>query len=260
MPILIMYLLTIKDDKKKEDESMSKISSTSSSINDATEMESKKFNMNCLKSAPTSLKEAEKDLPVMKHDETCEINFTKMPTQSYPTGSSLNDITKHSIDLSYKLDLFVKDQHKNMQPNNEDESANIDNLLGELQFAFVCFLIGNVYDGFEQWKSILNLVCNCEKAIELYPGFYLKLVNALYYQLGEMPLDFFTDITTSNNFLVVHLHNLFENIKESSSNDSNEKLKRRCDQFKNYLQQKYNFDFEEEPDEYAPVICEEADL
>lgn len=72
---------------------------------------------------------------------------------------------------------------------------------GELQFAFVCFLIGNVYDGFEHWKRLLALLCRSEEAMRKRKELYLGLIAVLYHQLGEIPPDFFVDIVSQNNFL-----------------------------------------------------------
>ena len=83
-----------------------------------------------------------------------------------------------------------------------------------------------------------------------------------------MPQDFFTDIITSNNFLIVNLHNLFNNIKcvfdlysstrelEENSSQLITSLNEKCDKFKNFLEEKFKFNFDLEPDEYAPVVCE----
>ena len=72
---------------------------------------------------------------------------------------------------------------------------------GELQFAFVCFVIGNVYDGFEHWKRLLALLCRSEDAMRSHKELYLGLIAVLYHQLGEIPPDFFVDIVSQDNFL-----------------------------------------------------------
>lgn len=71
----------------------------------------------------------------------------------------------------------------------------------ELQFAFICFLIGNVYDAFEHWKRLLNILCRSEDAIGKYQDLYINLISVLYHQLGEIPADFFVDIISQDNFL-----------------------------------------------------------
>nr|KAJ3422669.1 hypothetical protein HK105_007022 [Polyrhizophydium stewartii] len=46
------------------------------------------------------------------------------------------------------------DLKRSFPPGATDETL----LLGEFQLAFVIFLIGQVYDGFEQWKTMVQLV------------------------------------------------------------------------------------------------------
>jgi A1 cistron-splicing factor AAR2 len=218
--------------------------------------------------APKDLKDAESKLPIMHEETSSTIQFTKV-NNIKSNSSNPSEITKHSIDLSNKLESFIGEQQRTKccSDANNKEAEN-DNVLGELQFAFVCFLIGNSYDAFEQWKLMVNLLCNSETAIRSRPGLFLNFLNALYFQLNEMPADFFTDITTAENFLVFNLHNLFDNVSDVCGRISGEeedetiidKLRRKSDQFKNYLQQKFNFDFEQEPDEYAPVICDDNDV
>lgn len=70
-----------------------------------------------------------------------------------------------------------------------------------MQFAFVCFLLGNVYEGFEHWKCLLTLLCRSEETMRKRKELYLGLITILYHQLGEIPPDFFVDIVSQNNFL-----------------------------------------------------------
>ena len=86
-----------------------------------------------------------------------------------------------------------------------EKITNVSSVAGELQFAFVCFLLGNVYDGFEHWKSLLALLCRSEEAMRKRKELYLGLITVLYHQLGEIPPDFFVDIVSQNNFLTTTL-------------------------------------------------------
>lgn len=205
---------------------------------------------------PKDLKEAEKLLPEMQHEKYTNIRFSHIQEECFTKETSPLEITAHHIDMSHKLDFFIKNQilkFKNWQP--------ID-LIGELQFAFICLLIGHVYDALEQWKSLINLLCNSENSITKYPELFFQFVQVLYFQLKEMPEDFFSDVVTSNNFLVVNLHNFFDNIKSVSDRNKDEVISRlyeKCAKFKNHLREKFGFNFEEEPDEYAPVICQDID-
>lgn len=207
---------------------------------------------------PKDLKEAEKRLPEMQHEKHTNIRFSKFQEEYLSKETSPLEITAQHIDMSHKLDTFIANQiskFENWQPIN---------IIGELQFAFVCFLIGHVYDALEQWKYLINLLSNSENLMKKYPELFFHFVQVLYFELKEMPEDFFSDIITSNNFLVVNLHNFFDNVKSVSNgfkekNESISRLDEKCIKFKNYLKEKFGFDFEEEPDEYAPVICENID-
>ena len=85
---------------------------------------------------------------------------------------------QHSIDLSNRLTGFIAEQKQNKSSTVEEDENDV---LGELQFAFVCFLIGNCLDAFEQWKLMVNLLCNSEEAVRSRPGLYVNLVNVLYF-------------------------------------------------------------------------------
>lgn len=87
------------------------------------------------------------------------------------------------------------------RPLSPYSSSHFMRLPGELQFAFVCFLLGNVYEAFEHWKRLLNLLCRSEEAMAKHHTLYTHLISILYHQLGEIPADFFVDIVSQDNFL-----------------------------------------------------------
>lgn len=58
-----------------------------------------------------------------------------------------------------------------------------------------------MYDAFEHWKRLLNILCRSEDAIGKYQDLYINLISVLYHQLNEIPADFFVDIVSQDNFL-----------------------------------------------------------
>lgn len=59
-----------------------------------------------------------------------------------------------------------------------------DEVLGELQFSFVCFLVGQHYDSFEHWKRLTSLLCECgEGAVKENEGLYLTLLGDMHFQV-----------------------------------------------------------------------------
>uniref|UniRef100_A0A8C5IMV1 Protein AAR2 homolog n=1 Tax=Junco hyemalis TaxID=40217 RepID=A0A8C5IMV1_JUNHY len=130
-------------------------------------------------------------LPRMRPRAGTQIRFSELPRQAFPDGASPEEITRHSMDLSYALQRVMEQRYPG-QPLG---------LLAELQFAFICFLIGNVYDAFEHWKRLLNILCRSEEAMGKYQDLYINLISVLYHQLNEIPADFFVDIVSQDNFL-----------------------------------------------------------
>lgn len=50
-------------------------------------------------------------------------------------------------------------------------------ILGEIQFAFVSFLVGESFEGFTQWKLLVLLICGCDQAVESHADFYASFMG-----------------------------------------------------------------------------------
>ncbi len=197
------------------------------------------------KTAETAKAQSEDDLlPEMKQVSGTEIRFTSIPKRSYPDGASPAEITKYSMDHSYVLNTILSTKHSG------GELA----LLGELQFAFVCFLLGQVYDGFEQWKQLVRLLCFCDEALVQHTQLFSNFINVMHYHIREIPEDFFVDIVTRDNFLVSCLHTFFENLLNSDMVDRD--LKTKGDSFLKNLEKKFQWDFSGVLEDEAPVVVE----
>ncbi|XP_035513277.1 protein AAR2 homolog [Morone saxatilis] len=190
-----------------------------------------------------SMKEGLDRLPRMKPREGTELRFSAIPQKTYPPGATPAEITQCSLDLSYALETVLEKNHE-LQPLN---------LLGELQFAFVCFLVGNVYEGFEHWKSLLALLCRSEEAMRKRKELYLGLIAVLYHQLGEIPPDFFVDIVSQDNFLTSTLQDFFQ---FASGPGMDGTLRKRAEKFKAHLTKKFRWDFDADLEDCAPVVVE----
>jgi len=169
-------------------------------------------------------------------------NFTEVSKQKYPDGSSAAEVTKHSLDSTYQLQKFC------------ENLENIEMLLVELQLAFVLFLVGQDYESFNQWKLMVDMMCGCGDALNKYPKLFTCFIDELHFQLQEVPEDFFIDIISCNNFLVMTLTNLFCNIREF---EAETKLKSKAISFENHLTKKFGWTFaDEEDDEFCPVVVD----
>ncbi|XP_072305876.1 protein AAR2 homolog [Eucyclogobius newberryi] len=190
-----------------------------------------------------SMREGLDRLPKMKLREGTELRFSVIPEKTYPPGATPAEITRCSLDYSYALNT-VLEKYYQAQPLH---------LLGELQFAFVCFLIGNVYEGFEHWKSLLALLCRSEETMRKNKDLYLGLIAVLYHQLGEISPDFFVDIVSQNNFLTSTLQDFFQ---FASGPGVDGTLRKRAEKFKAHLTKKFRWDFDADLDDCAPVVVE----
>ena len=186
--------------------------------------------------------ESVQSLPQLISVESTKIKYSEIPRKKFPPGATPAEISKYSLDSSYALNVVLTRFNK-----------DFEKLLGEIQFAFVCFLIGQDFDSFEQWKKLVHLVCTSGDSVKMYPQSYLSLISILHFQIREIPSDFFVDIVTSNNFLTTTLYELFQNI-DCENVDS--KLQKKSKDFQKHLTDKFKWDFSCEPEEYAPVIVE----
>ena len=180
-----------------------------------------------------------------KLDEQHLLKFTDVDRlQAYPANSTPQQITRNKIDNSFLLEQLI-------EAHGGDENS----VLGELQFAFVVFLIGQNYDAFERWKKLFRLVCKASQAMIGRPEFFISFIRVLYFQLKEVPSDTFVDILENDNFLLGCLRDFFLNI-QNQENQLSESLIGKCKQFQEYLTKQYEWEFDIEPDDEAPVVVE----
>jgi A1 cistron-splicing factor AAR2 len=113
------------------------------------------------------------------------------------------------MDSTYLLETLLTDHFASLEKD----------LLGEVQFSFICFLIGQVFDGFDQWKKLVHLICSCESALSNHTNFFMDFIGVLYFQVHEIPEDFFVDIVSQSNFLTTTLQEFFSNLESSSAEE-----------------------------------------
>ena len=123
-----------------------------------------------------------------------------------------------------------------------------------LFFCFIKFFLGEDLESFEQWKKIIVLLTNCDKLIETRPEIFLDFTPVLYYQLQQMPKDFFIDCLSKGNFLHSCLKSYFEIVKEVPNESLPlKKLKIRINKLKELIKV-YFIGFEDQETEDDPII------
>ena len=230
--------------EKKRITSVAELESTSSNTQSRKEAaEAKAAAMECENEGEIKTDSDDPRLPVMKETSGSRLRFTVIPKKKYPDGATPSEMSKYSMDHSYVLQNLLSSDYKD----------NAFDILGEIQMTFTCFLLGQVYDGFEQWKRLVHLLCSCEDVIGSHQDLYGQFISILHYQIREIPEDFFVDIVTRNNFLVSALRNFFVNMNESKAETQ---LKDKGMKFKENLEKRFKWDFSCEDEDDAPVIVE----
>lgn len=191
-------------------------------------------------------------LPNMVVSPENEIRFlSKLPKRFlYPPKSSPLEISRHSIDSSFTLNYIIQTYHQN----------NELGLIGELQFAFITFFLGHVYDSFEFWLNLLRIISCAQSALFTRKEFYLTFIRVLYFQFKQandsLNIDFVDD---KNNSIYQLMRTFFGNLHNSCTQIDKE-LFRRGKMFQNSVQKIFGwiFDFENDdeecPDDEKPVI------
>lgn len=136
-----------------------------------------------------------------------------------------------------------------------ENSEGRTRLLAELQFAFVTLILGHVYDCFERWARLLELIClAASEAAEDYPAFYVQFVEVLRVQLDELPEELFEDMTSgsADNLVSKLLEKFFVGIEEISATDENLLLVSKVRWLREFVESKFNWRFELNQNE--PVI------
>lgn len=126
--------------------------------------------------------------------------------------------------------------------------------MSELEFTYICFLVGNSLEAFEQWKKLVILICSCEEGLMKYRKIYDDFISLIEVQVNEIPEEFLADIVSNNNFVYIKLRELFRTIKDSETDG---RLKTKVKRFQETLTSIYGWDFshlDSENEEDLPVI------
>ncbi|XP_077300352.1 protein AAR2 homolog [Arctopsyche grandis] len=190
-----------------------------------------------------TIEEKEEELlPHLKPTPGTFLRFSTFPDKNYPDDATPSEITKHYLDQSYALELMMRYHNKPMD------------LVGELEFAYVCFLIGHSLDAFEHWKKLVRLFCSCEEAIIRYRNVYMHFITTLQVQLMEIPEEFLADIVMNENVIYVILRSFFKTVQSSKVES---RLKVAIERFQCSLTEKFMWNFanlDDDEDDELPVI------
>lgn len=100
--------------------------------------------------------------------------YTKIPRLIKQKGILGQDLTSLNLDKTSLLESILM----------KDYGGAEDLLLGELQFSFIAFLMGQSLEAFLQWKAFVSLLFGCTDApLNTRSRLFTKFMKVLYYQL-----------------------------------------------------------------------------
>ena len=150
-----------------------------------------------------------------------------------------------------------------------------EDFLGEFQYTFILFLIGEVYEALKQWKDMFILITSSEELIKKYDKFFSNFIEIIYNQLRLFPDDLMQDVILENNFLKRYLTNfLLFDIKDKKGFSKRQKLLKKFVEEKfgykilseeeriidNYLHGIKSYDYKDEINDDLPVVVDENDF
>ncbi|KAH1211980.1 Protein AAR2 [Glycine max] len=118
--------------------------------------------------------------------------YTSIPHVVKCKGISGQELTSLNLDKTQLLETLLA----------KDYGGSEDLLLGELQFAFVAFLMGQSLEAFLQWKSLVSLLFGCTEAGLGYVAYgYKTLID--YAKISSVGLPFRTRTHLFTKFIKV---------------------------------------------------------
>ena len=105
--------------------------------------------------------------------------------RTHPAGAkSAQAVTQFHIDRTSQLDSVL----------SKENFENDFELIGELQAAFILFLLGQNYDAFVHWRKLMEMFLGCkERGILKHADLFTALAKSLQFQVKQLPEDFLFD-------------------------------------------------------------------
>ncbi|KAB8094769.1 hypothetical protein EE612_022079, partial [Oryza sativa] len=206
-----------------------------------------------------------KNAPVQSERRGCY--YTTIPASIKHSNIFGDELTALNLDKTCLLESVLAKNYQGQE----------DLLLGELQFAFIAFMMGQSLEAFMQWKALVSLLLSCSEApLHTRTNLFVKFIRAIYYQLKhgfqhtqdnrsgeEMGNSLFLDEAWfSKDIFLYHLSkDFFAVILEATVVDGD--LLSWTRKLKSLLETTFGWDLDnntvnliDEDDEFAPVVVE----
>lgn len=179
---------------------------------------------------PKAAEDMDVEKPTEIESNTGSLFFSNFPRIRRKKGISAAEMTHLYMDRTPQLEEMIAKQY----------SGNELAILGELQLSYISFLLGQNFDGFEQWRALLLLLCSCEDAALRRTELFAELLRTFFTQLSQAPSDLFGDDLTKENFLGSCALSLLE-----ICNTDAPKLQKRCSKLRELVEEKFGLSTED---------------
>ncbi|WVZ83675.1 hypothetical protein U9M48_030800 [Paspalum notatum var. saurae] len=194
-----------------------------------------------------------KKSPVQSERRGCY--YTSIPASVKHKDISGGDLTALNLDKTGLLESILAKNYEGQE----------ELLLGELQFAFIAFMMGQSLEAFMQWKTLVSLLLSCSEAF--IRTFYYQLKHGFQHtqdsKSGDMTNSLFLDEAwfSRDIFLYRLSKDFFTVILEAPVVDGD--LLSWARKLKTLLETTFGWDLEDnavnlidEDDEFAPVVVD----
>jgi A1 cistron-splicing factor AAR2 len=187
----------------------------------------------------------------MAHLKTLSKSSVTESLQSVPTSDNCVSYTDfHYCEEQYTNQLYksqLPDVHREITKIKHDKSTILQHilhenfhdskelLLGELQLAFVMFMMLYSFHGLQQWKVMLTFISQCENFLKENEDFTCYFIQSLFHELKFIPDDFFDAEISKENFLLPAFSNLISALHEQTSPRLSEHIQR----FQKFIDKKF---------------------
>lgn len=128
-----------------------------------------------------------------------------------PSWTRIPDVDKTGLDPSCVTRAHMDGSERTRKMAKTYCEDDLEEILGELELAFVLFLAMGSLSGLDRWRRLVALLCSCDDLMKEEAKYFEELSESLREQLLMAPPDFFRDpIGRAEDALRPALANLFE--------------------------------------------------
>lgn len=179
---------------------------------------------------PKGVEDMEVEQPMALESNTGSLFFSSVPRLRRKPNLTAEETTKLGMDRSLQLEEMI----------SKEFSGQELAVLGELQLAYIAFLLGQNFEGFEQWRALLQLLCSCEDAAMRRTELFAELLRTFFAHLSQAPADLFGDDLTKDNFMGSCALSLLEICSFGAP-----KLEKRCAKLRQLVEEKFGLSTED---------------